>query len=70
MIALTYGAQADWVKNVQAAGGCDLLTRGKRIHRTAPELFHDESRSRVPPPVRIPLRLLDVADFLSLATPR
>ena len=28
VIALTYGPEADWVKNVLAAGGCDLLTRG------------------------------------------
>ena len=66
VIALTYGPEADWVQNVRAAGGCDLLTRGKRIHLTAPELVHDEARSRVPAPVRIPLRLLDVADFLCL----
>src|SRR5262249_1174805 len=29
IIALTYGADTDWVKNVQAAGGCELRTRGR-----------------------------------------
>ncbi|MGH7129463.1 MAG: nitroreductase family deazaflavin-dependent oxidoreductase, partial [Planctomycetaceae bacterium] len=28
VIALTYGRGADWVRNVLAAGECDLLTRG------------------------------------------
>jgi deazaflavin-dependent oxidoreductase (nitroreductase family) len=28
LIALTYGPGTDWVKNVMAAGGCELETRG------------------------------------------
>jgi deazaflavin-dependent oxidoreductase (nitroreductase family) len=64
VVALTYGAGADWVRNVQAAGACELITRGRSHHLTAPRLVHDESRRRVPAPVRVPLRLLDVADFL------
>ncbi|HEY9525045.1 MAG TPA: nitroreductase family deazaflavin-dependent oxidoreductase, partial [Thermopolyspora sp.] len=31
VIALTYGADSDWVKNVLAAGGCELRTRGRRV---------------------------------------
>lgn len=64
VIALTYGAEADWVRNVRAAGRATLLTRGRRLELTRPELVHDESRSRVPRPVRAVLQLLDVADFL------
>jgi deazaflavin-dependent oxidoreductase (nitroreductase family) len=64
VVALTYGRDADWVRNVQAAGGCDLITRGRRHRLTAAQLVHDESRHRVPRPVRAALRLLDVADFL------
>jgi deazaflavin-dependent oxidoreductase (nitroreductase family) len=64
VVALTYGTGSDWVKNVQAAGGCELLTRGRRHRLTAPQLVHDESRRLVPGPVRVALRLLDVADFL------
>jgi deazaflavin-dependent oxidoreductase (nitroreductase family) len=66
VIALTYGAEAQWVRNVLAAGGCELETRGRRIALTAPELFHDEARRAVPPPVRAALRLLGVADFMRL----
>ena len=29
VIALTYGPETDWVKNVLAAGGCELRTRGR-----------------------------------------
>jgi deazaflavin-dependent oxidoreductase (nitroreductase family) len=64
VIALTYGAGSDWVKNVLAAGQATLITRGRRLELTSPEVVHDESRSRVPLPVRAVLRLLDVADFL------
>ena len=28
LLALTYGPDSDWVKNVLAAGGCELVTRG------------------------------------------
>jgi deazaflavin-dependent oxidoreductase (nitroreductase family) len=69
VIALTYGPGADWVRNVQAAGGCDLITRGRRHRLTAPQLVHDETRRRVPALVRLPLRFLDVADFLCFEQP-
>lgn len=64
VIALTYGPESDWVRNVRAAGGCTLITRGRRHALTAPRLVHDETRMLVPAPVRVPLRLLNVADFL------
>ena len=47
VIALTYGAQADWAQNVLAAGGCGLITRGQRYHLSDPEIVHDESRRLV-----------------------
>lgn len=37
-IALTYGADSDWVKNVLAAGGCRLHTRGRYLDLAAPHL--------------------------------
>jgi len=66
VIALTYGADSDWVKNMLAAGGCELETRGQLKHLTEPEVFHDESGSHVPPVVRQMLRLLGVTDFMRL----
>ena len=64
VIALTYGADSQWVRNVLAAGEFDVETRGRRVHLTEPQLVHDESRRLVPAPVRLPLRAADVSDFL------
>jgi integrase/recombinase XerD len=35
IIALTYSSQSEWVKNVLAAGGCELKTRGKKYRLSA-----------------------------------
>ena len=66
VIALTYGPDTDWVKNVLAAGGCELRTRGQAIQLGSPRLFHDQSRRGIRPVERQVLRILNVADFLSL----
>ena len=66
VVALTYRPDTDWVKNVMAAGGCELLTRGKHIELTAPRLFHDEARSEIRVFERAILGLLHVYDFLEL----
>jgi len=63
LIALTYGRESKWVKNVLAAGGCELETRGVRYHLSAPTIVHDPTRRRFPPPVRIVLRLIGANDF-------
>jgi deazaflavin-dependent oxidoreductase (nitroreductase family) len=66
VVALTYGPEADWVRNLLASGGCRLDTRGRRVRLTRPRLFHDEQRRAVPAPVRPFLGLLRVNDFLEL----
>ena len=66
IIALTYGADADWTRNVLAAGGCELTTRGKSHRLTKPRLFHDKARGAMPPHVRFVLGLTHVYDFLEL----
>ncbi|NIJ12652.1 deazaflavin-dependent oxidoreductase (nitroreductase family) [Saccharomonospora amisosensis] len=66
VIALTYGPDADWVRNVLAAGGCELRTRGEDVRLTNPRLVHDETRSAMPFPVRQVLALVGVTDFLHL----
>jgi deazaflavin-dependent oxidoreductase (nitroreductase family) len=69
IFALTYGPDTDWVKNVLAAGGCELRTRGQTIRLSAPRLFHDESRSSIRPLERQVLRVIGAADFLALTPP-
>jgi deazaflavin-dependent oxidoreductase (nitroreductase family) len=66
VFALTYGKDSDWVRNVLAAGGCTIETRGTRVQLTAPELFTDPTRSAVPAPVRSVLGLIHVDDFLAV----
>lgn len=66
VMALTYGRDVDWVKNVLAAGGCRLETRSGMVDLREPELVHDPSRRLVPFLVRIFLGVLDVNDFLRL----
>jgi deazaflavin-dependent oxidoreductase (nitroreductase family) len=66
VIALTYGKDADWVANVLAAGGCELVNRGRRLPLTSPRIVHDEDRSGVPQPARTILGWIDVDDFLTL----
>jgi len=68
VIALTYGVGTDWVKNVQAAGGCELRTRGRVLRVGSPRVYHDETRHGIRPLERQMLRLLGVADFLSVKT--
>jgi deazaflavin-dependent oxidoreductase (nitroreductase family) len=66
VFALTYGPDADWVRNVLAAGGCGLETRGRTVELREPERFTDPTRHLVPLPVRWALRLLRVDEFLAL----
>ena len=65
-IALTYGAQSDWVRNVLAADGCHVVHRGRRIRLVGPRVVHDETRSAIRPLERLFLRLFGVADFVVL----
>ena len=66
VIALTYGPEAEWVRNVLASGGCTLETRGRTLRLTRPRLFRDERRRSVPLPVRLVLGVLGVINFLGL----
>lgn len=65
-MALTYGRDVDWVRNVIAANGCRLETRGRTIDLHDPELIHDPKRRLMPLPVRLFLGVLGVDDFLVL----
>jgi deazaflavin-dependent oxidoreductase (nitroreductase family) len=66
VIALTYGADSQWVRNVQAAGAVDVETRGRRLHLVEPRIVHDEQRSLVPSPARQLIGLVNVTDFMVL----
>ena len=67
IIALTYSSQSEWVKNVLAAGGCELKTRGKKYHLSAPNVVRDPMRRRFPIPVRVVLRIVGADEYMELA---
>jgi deazaflavin-dependent oxidoreductase (nitroreductase family) len=52
VIALWYGSDVHWVKNVLAAGACDLRTRGRDVRLTEPRLSIDPARRLLPGPLR------------------
>ena len=66
VFALTYGSEAQWVRNVLAAGACDLLVHGEDVRLTSPVLFVDTSRHLMPTPVRQFLGLMRVTEFLRM----
>jgi deazaflavin-dependent oxidoreductase (nitroreductase family) len=66
IVALTYGVDTDWLRNIQAAGGGLLRTRGLTFQVSEPRVYHDEERTGIRLAERQMLRLLDVADFVHL----
>jgi deazaflavin-dependent oxidoreductase (nitroreductase family) len=64
LIALTYGRESDWVRNVLAAGGCVAVIRGRRVRFTDPEIVHDPQRRAAPWLPRQVLAAVGVVDFL------
>jgi hypothetical protein len=64
VFALTYGAAVQWVKNVVAAGGCEMETRGRMVRLFEPRLIVDPEARLMPQPLRFFLRLMRVTEFL------
>lgn len=68
VVALTYGSDSDWVRNVLAAGECELATRGQRFRLVSPRVYRDATRRDMPAVVRPILGLVNVDEFLALTT--
>jgi len=51
-IALTYGRDVDWLKNVLAAGTFEVSSKGRTVRLTDPEVVEDPSASWAPAGVR------------------
>jgi deazaflavin-dependent oxidoreductase (nitroreductase family) len=66
VIAMMYGIDTDWARNVLAAGHASLETGSRSVVLDAPRLVHDPSRRLVPAIVRPMLALLGVSDFMVL----
>src|ERR1700677_3670586 len=61
LIALTYGRESEWVRNVRnvvTAGGCQLETRRVRYQLSSPAVVHDPTRQRFTLFVRVVLGII------------
>lgn len=68
VIALTYGATTDWVRNVLAAGGARVARAGRTPSYDSPRIVPGEAGMRLLPAViRVALRLMHVDEFLLLS---
>ncbi len=67
-IALTYGADVDWLKNITATNGC-TITSGKRVWTlTSPRLVDGaDLPGQLPQPFRLFLRALRVDTYVLLS---
>ncbi len=67
VVALTYGPDTDWVRNVLAAGGCDIVRGRKTIALAGPRLVEGaDPPDDLLPPVRWGLRRGRVQAYLRL----
>jgi deazaflavin-dependent oxidoreductase (nitroreductase family) len=64
--ALTYGADAEWVRNALAHGAVRLITRGKEYELTNLEVVTDPHRQHVPAIARGLLWMMRVSQFLDM----
>jgi len=67
VFALTYGSEdSQWVKNVLAAGGCQMRRMGHEVRLVEPELMVNPDPRLVPLPLRIFGRLGRVTEFVRM----
>jgi deazaflavin-dependent oxidoreductase (nitroreductase family) len=71
VIALTFGNQSDWARNVRAAGGCQIRLDGRSYHGTDPRFLSRQEAKPVlkaafSPLLRAGTRMLGVRQFLIL----
>ncbi len=66
IVALTYGSDTDWLKNLQAARGGAVEHRGTTHQVGRPLLIGPEGVSRMPAMVRPILNVIDVTEFVEL----
>ena len=71
VIALTFGNQSDWARNVRVAGGCQVRFDGRSYHATDPQFLSREEawpilKAAFSPMLRAGTRMLGVRQFLVL----
>jgi len=67
IFVLTYGSESQWVKNVLAAGECEIRVGGRDVHLVEPELISNPPWDLLPWPARlIERRAAGVTEFLRM----
>jgi len=65
VIAMTYGPDTDWARNVVASGRATAIgRRGRHVELAVPRIVRDPTRRLVPLPIRPILALIGAVDFL------
>jgi deazaflavin-dependent oxidoreductase (nitroreductase family) len=64
LFALTYGSDVQWVKNVVAAGGCEIRVRGRDVRLVEPLVLTNPDPCLMPLIVRLILRFNRVNEFM------
>jgi deazaflavin-dependent oxidoreductase (nitroreductase family) len=59
-VVLFYGSRTHWVRNVRAAGGGEVIRRGRRRRFTGVRIVRDPSAEPLPRAVRVAARRLSV----------
>ncbi len=65
-VALTYGRDVDWVKNVLAAGACRLIHRGRAVELASPKILPLQDSQAIPTPIRRLLHEIGVSEVVHL----
>ena len=66
VVALWYGPDVQWVRNVVAAGGGQLRVGGDEVRVVEPEVFEDRSLAPLPAPLRVAGRLVGLSQFIRM----
>ena len=65
IIALTYGPDTDWLRNLEAAGSCEAVYRHRTYMLSHGEIVHGNPRSQpLPRIIELALLVMGVRDFL------
>ncbi|MEA2577046.1 MAG: hypothetical protein QOD78_634 [Chloroflexota bacterium] len=67
VFALTYGPDAQWVRNVLTAGTAELEEQGRTVTLRDPRRITDAKASLMPLVVRLFLRAMRVTEFLRMS---
>ncbi len=67
-VALTYGRNVDWLKNVLVAGGCRLIHRGRTVDLAGPRILPLQDSQAIPSWIRRLLHEIGVGEVVYLET--